>query len=254
VCTVFNQSMAGKSHHKRKCNKSGHLLRVEPSTADLFEIFPQVAETFSNADWLNFCMSLKGYHPEIATAFIQTFNGFEARVAELTIRVSEDIIACVFDLPLDGERCFRKDKVDESSLNQFLKEDTPKPNWSTGISTKHLQETRKRHTRATNKFRLNAKDLLDSSLKGKEPIVVEDEPISPVKRKGKKTKAKIEKIPANPNLQTSSSDLLIQLAEVAEFVETKSAEGIVKEACALISNQPEKKSTKSASTKRPRKK
>jgi len=116
------------------------------------------------------------------------------------------------------------------------------------------QETRKRHTRATNKFRLNAKDLLDSSLKGKEPIVVEDEPISPVKRKGKKTKAKIEKIPANPNLQTSSSDLLIQLAEVAEFVETKSAEGIVKEACALISNQPEKKSTKSASTKRPRKK
>jgi len=76
---------------------------------------------------------------------------------------------------------------------------------------------------------------LDSSLKGKEPIVIEDEPPSPVKSKGKKTKTKIEKVPENPKLQTSSSDLLIQLAEVVEFLETKSSEGIVKEACTLIS-------------------
>jgi len=132
--------MVGKSHHKRKCNKSGHLLRVEPSTGDLFEIFPQVAETFSKADWLNFCMSLKGYHPEIVTAFIQTFDGHEARVAELTVRISEDIIACAFDLPLDGERWFRKNKVDESALKQFLKEDTPEPNWSIGIPVKYLKD------------------------------------------------------------------------------------------------------------------
>ena len=59
---------------------------------------------FSNADWLTFCITLKGYHPQIATAFIQTFDGFEDRVAELTIRVSKDIIASVFHLPLDGER------------------------------------------------------------------------------------------------------------------------------------------------------
>lgn len=92
--------------------------------------------------------------------------------------------------------------------------------------------------------------MLDSSLKGKEPTVIEDEPPSPVKRKGKKTKAKIEKVLENPNLQTSSLDLLNQLAEVAEFLETKSSEGIVKEACALISKQPGKKSTKSSSSKR----
>ena len=112
------------------------------------------------------------------------------------------------------------------------------------------QETRKRHTRATNKFRLNAKALLDSSLKGKEPIVIEDEPQPPVKSKGKKTKAKVEKVSENPKLQTSSSELLIQLAKVAEFLETKSSEEIVKEACALVSKQPEIKSTKSSSSKR----
>ena len=64
----------------------------------------------------------------------------EATVAELTVRVSEDILSCVFDLPLDGERWFKDNKVDEQSLVQFLKEDSPKPNWSTGISAKLLQE------------------------------------------------------------------------------------------------------------------
>jgi len=111
-------------------------------------------------------------------------------------------------------------------------------------------EVNKRQTRASNKFRLNAKAIYDLSLKGKEPIQVEDEPPSPVKRKGKKTKTKIEKFPVNPKLQTFSSDLLIQLAEVAEFLETKSSEGIVKEAYALASKQPGKKSTKSTSSKR----
>lgn len=119
--------MSGKSH-KRKCNKGGRLLRVEPSTGDLFDIFLEVAEMFSNADWLIVCITLKGYHPQIAAAFIQTFDGFEARVAEITIRFSEDIIASIFHLPLDGEHWFKKEKIDEQSLNQFLKEDNPKPN------------------------------------------------------------------------------------------------------------------------------
>lgn len=91
---------------------------------------------------------------------------------------------------------------------------------------------------------------MDSSLKGKEPIVIEDEPKPPVKSKGKKTKEKVEKVPENPKLQTSSSDLLIQLAEVAEFLETKSSEEIVKESCALVSEQSKLKSTKSSSSKR----
>ena len=85
-------------------------------------------------------MCLKGYHPEIVTAFIQTFDGYEARIAELTVRISEDIIACAFDIQIEGERWFRKDKVDESALKQFLKEDAPEPNWSIGIPAKYLKD------------------------------------------------------------------------------------------------------------------
>jgi len=437
--------MAGKSHHKRKCHKSGHLLRMEPSTEDLFEVFPQVAETFDRAGWLNFCLCLKGYHPEIVTAFIQTFDGYEAQIAELTVRISEDIIACAFDIQIEGERWFRKDKFDESTLHQFLKEDAPEPNWRIGIPTKHLkdewqimmiairsyitcegryvhlyrlhmrfllhltgqqtmnlpyflirdlikvskkiqknpskmensvshhslitmlvfdqlrrndmsikkflqgsgfaqkeqlksmldkrsktkkatfillpipdqeetefsahiqeetygqydevqagykgmrtrskttlqqacqevktssvtiqeededkqvqkqsiplQETRRRSTRATNKLRLNAKSVFDPSLKGKQPIEIEDEPEEPIKSKQRTSKSKAVKLPAKPTLQSASSDLLVQLAEIAEFLETKSAEDMLEEAQAIFSDQSKKKSSKSVTGKRPR--
>jgi len=430
--------MTGQSHHKRKSNKSGHLLRMEPSTADLFEVFPQVAEVFDRAGWLNFCLCLKGYHPEIVSEFVKTFDGYEAQVAELTVRISEDIIACVFDIQIEGERWFRKDKFDESSLQQFLKEECPEPNWSIGIPTKYLkdeykmmmiairgyitcegryvhlyrlhmrfllhltgqqimnlpyflikdltkiskkiqqnpskmensvshhslitmlvfdqlrrddmsikkflqgsgfaqkeqlesmldrrsktkkaaftllpipeqeetecsapikeetyeqvdemqadyegiktrsktklqqasqemksssvtiedegeeeqlekqsipvQQTRKRFTRATNKFRLNAKAMLDPSLKSKEPIDVEEELDLPSKSKKKTSKAKTVK-------QSSSADLLVQLADIAEFLETKSAEGMLEEAQAILSDQSKEKTSKAATGKKPR--
>ena len=377
---------------------------------------------FRKADWLHFCLALKGYHPQIVTAFISTFNGYEATVSGLTIRVSEDSLSCVFALPLNGERWFKNNKVDEGSLLQFLKPECQTPGWSAGIPAKHLQEKwgmamiaiqqyitcegrykhlyrfhlrfllhltgekqmnlpfylikdltkisakiqknplaidsslahhslitmivfdqiiksgvsirsflndsgfhqkeklqekvrskakktafillpieddeikteilmqenpekdevkskadagddrmttrsqarkqqaviepettpirleeqiveegatekqsvftqvpRRRLTRAANKFRLKGKALLDPSLKGKEPIVIEDDLPAIVKTKSKKSKAKTVKIQAEPTTQASSSDLLVQLADIAELLETRSAEDILEE-------------------------
>jgi len=36
--------MAGKSHHKRKSNRGGHPLHIEPSIGELFQVFPDIAE------------------------------------------------------------------------------------------------------------------------------------------------------------------------------------------------------------------
>ena len=132
--------MAGKSHHKRKSNRAGHPQRIEPSSVDLFEALSDLREMFRKADWLHFCLALKGYHPQIVTAFISTFNGYEATVSGLTIRVSEDSLSCVFALPLNGERWFKNNKVDEGSLLQFLKPECQTPGWSASIPAKHLQE------------------------------------------------------------------------------------------------------------------
>jgi len=434
--------MAGSSHHKRKSNKGGHPLRIEPSTGDLFDILPDLKELFENAGWLQFCLALRGYHPQIVNAFISSFNGYEATVAGLTIRVSEDALSYVFDLPLTGERWFKNNKVDEDSLVQFLKPDCPTPDWSVGISAKHLQEKwgmamipirqyitcegrykhlyrfhlrfllhltgekemnlpfylikdltkisakiqknplamdnslshyslitmivfdqiirsglsirsflndsgfhekeklqeevrskakklafiilpieddefktevpvqedkqkdevkckadaghekmtrrsqtkkqqtstkaetttvkfeeqnveediaekqgiftqepRRRSTRATNKLRLNAKALLNPSLKGKEPILIEDDPPAVVKTKGKKSKAKAVKDQTEYTPQVSSSDLLVQLAEVAEFLETRSAEDMLEETQIMFADQSKMETPKSETGK-----
>jgi len=78
--------MAGSSHHKRKSNKAGRPLRIEPSSGELFEVLSDLRELFANAGWLQFCVALKGYHPQIVNAFVLSFDGFEATVAELKER------------------------------------------------------------------------------------------------------------------------------------------------------------------------
>jgi len=411
--------MAGKSHHKRKSNRAGHPLRVEPSSAEIFEALSDLRELFRKAEWLKFCVSLKGYHPQVVNAFTSTFNGYEAVVSGLTIRVSEESLSCAFALPLDGEHWFKNQKVDEDSLLQFLKPECQNPNWNKGVPAKHLQEKwgsamiaikqyitcegrykclykfhfrfllhltgqrlmnlpfylikdltkistkiqknpmaidsslahhslitmivfnqvikaglsirsflndagflqkeklqekvkskikkaaftflpveedeikanlpvqedqerpevkskvedrviiraqakkqqallepeippimfeeqiveeriierqsdfiqepRRRITRAANKFRLKGKALLDPSLKGKEPIEIEDDLPTPVKTKSKKSQARNVKLLDEPTIQAPSTDLLIQLADIAEFLETRSEDDILEE-------------------------
>jgi len=94
---------------------------------------------------------------------------------------------------------------------------------------------------------------LNPSIKGKEPISIDDELPAVVKSKGKKRKAKVVKDQAEHTSQASSSDLLVQLAEIAEYLETKSAENMVEEAQDIFSDQSKKKSSKSVTGKRVKK-
>lgn len=132
--------MTGMAHHKRKSNKAGHPLRVEPSSAILFEAMSDLREMFRKAEWLRFCVSLKGFHPQVVTAFALTFNGYEATVSGLTIRVSEESLSCAFALPLNGERWFKNQKIDDNSLLQFLKPECQNPDWNKGVPAEHLQQ------------------------------------------------------------------------------------------------------------------
>lgn len=434
--------MAGKSHHKRKSNKVGHPLRIEPSSAEIFQALSDLREMFGNAEWLRFCVALKGFHPQIVTAFISTFNGYEATVSSLTIRVSEESLSCAFALPLNGERWFKNQKVNEGSLLQFLKPECQNPDWIKGIPTKHLQEKwgmamiaiqqyitcegrykrlykfhlrfllhltgeqqmnlpfylikdltkistkiqknplaidtclahhslitmivfnqvikaglsirnflndagflqkeklqekvkskakkaafillpieedeikanlpiqeeqkrhevkskaedivttrgqarkqqallepeitpiileeqiveeriserqsdftqepRRRITRAANKFRLKGKALLDPSLKGKEPIEIEDDLPASVRTKSKKSQARTIKLLAEPTTPASSSVLLLQLVDIAEFLETRPADDILEETQILFAEKSKVKTPGSEAEKKVR--
>jgi hypothetical protein len=87
-------------------------------------------------------------------------------------------------------------------------------------------------------------------LKGKEPIVIEDDLPAITKTKSKRSRAKTVKISAEPTPQASSSDLLVQLAEIAEFLETRSADDILEETRAMFADQPKVKSPNSVTGKR----
>lgn len=46
----------------------------------------------------------------------------------------------MFDLDIEGERCFKKVEIDEGTLNEFLKPKFQNSNWSTSISIKWLDD------------------------------------------------------------------------------------------------------------------
>jgi len=70
-------------HPSTKTHKSGKPLRVEPYYNEVFEAFPEVGKIFADAKWLNLCRRLKGFHAQVAMAFADIFNGYQAQVGGL---------------------------------------------------------------------------------------------------------------------------------------------------------------------------
>lgn len=71
-------------------------------------------------------------------AFAQSFDGFQAQVEGMTMYISEGTIAETFKLDIVGDRWFKKGKVDETLLNQFLPLEHQNPDWSRGIPLSFL--------------------------------------------------------------------------------------------------------------------
>ena len=105
----------GKGKTAKHC--SGRALRVEPSHHDVFDIYPEIGEKFRKVGWIPFIKALNGYHPQVAMAFAQTFDGFQVQVGGLTMYISEGTITETFKLDIIGDRWFKKGKVDETLLN-----------------------------------------------------------------------------------------------------------------------------------------
>jgi len=89
---------------------------------------------------MQFIKTLNGFHPQIAMAFTQTFNGYQAQVGGLTLYVLEGFIPEAFKLDILGERWFKKGEVNVTLLNQFLLPEFQNPGWSKGIPIKFLQK------------------------------------------------------------------------------------------------------------------
>ena len=73
--------------------------RLEPATFNPNDIHESCLEIFANKQWINFFEKFNGHNEQTSLAFAETFDGERARVGNLQIRLSEDILAQVTGLP-----------------------------------------------------------------------------------------------------------------------------------------------------------
>jgi len=70
---------------------------------------------------------------QLAMDFAESFNGYQVQVGGITLFISESSIVEVFKMDIEGERWFKKSKVDKEALNNFLKPDSQNPRWTSSI-------------------------------------------------------------------------------------------------------------------------
>jgi len=133
------QNVATAVGVKARKKTGGKLQRKEPNSVIEFVAFPETEEKFKRAGWLGFLQCLKGYHTEVAMAFAKSFDGYEAKIGELTLFVSEYSIAELAEMELGGKRFTKKGSIDEVAAKKILKPEFQNPNWKNGIPTKWLK-------------------------------------------------------------------------------------------------------------------
>jgi hypothetical protein len=113
--------------------KGGHVNRKEPEGPEVMEAYEDCRHIFDRAGWYLFCTKLDGRHYGAARAFVESFNGQWARIANLVMQVTEESIAIACNLPTDGEQWFKNKLITGGDVNQFLKPEHRDPNWAKGI-------------------------------------------------------------------------------------------------------------------------
>jgi hypothetical protein len=73
-------------------------------------------------------------------AFAKQNYGFQARIGNFIIQVSEHSISKTFSFAIDGERWFKKKEISKDLCNHLLTEDHQNPKLSKGILSKWFKE------------------------------------------------------------------------------------------------------------------
>jgi hypothetical protein len=116
------------------------LNRTEPTGLELFEAIPEIRDIFIRGEWFDFICAFNGHHTGISLIFTQNFDGFQTKIGDITIHITEHFIVGACALPISGERWFKKGKLPAEVCNKFLVEEHQNPDWSQGIPILWLKE------------------------------------------------------------------------------------------------------------------
>src|ERR1700678_1771464 len=99
----------------------GPVVRKEPATIALLEHYPATYQIFEQAGWLHYFRRLQGYNEPQVLQFARNLQEDHSIVAGVRIPVTEEDIAAVSGLPMDGTRQFsRKHIIGDVQQNFFL--------------------------------------------------------------------------------------------------------------------------------------
>ena len=90
---------------KRK--PGGLICRVEPNNTEWIMKFPRSTKLMKKDRWFTLCEKLQGYHSQVTMSFIKNYKDEKVHLESLTVRVNEDSIAEVIDVPAHRERWFK---------------------------------------------------------------------------------------------------------------------------------------------------
>ena len=94
----------------------------------LLEAYPQMAQRFKYAGGFEFFTTFQGHDEHISMVFTHNFDGFEAIVGKLLMKMIEHSIAKAYIFRVGGERWWKKENVVMEFVNQFLIPEKQNPN------------------------------------------------------------------------------------------------------------------------------
>jgi hypothetical protein len=98
----------------------GSVIRYEPATTALLELYPEAYQIFLQAGWLSYFQRLQGFDQQQVLQFAQNLQGDHSIVQGVRISVTEEDIAQVSGLPTNGIRLFSRKHIILNAQQDFL--------------------------------------------------------------------------------------------------------------------------------------
>jgi hypothetical protein len=98
----------------------GSVIRYEPATIALLELYPEAYQIFLQAGWLSYFQRLQGFDQQQVLQFAQNLQEDHSIVQGVRISDTEEDIAQVSGLPTNGIRMFSRKYIILNAQQDFI--------------------------------------------------------------------------------------------------------------------------------------
>jgi hypothetical protein len=96
------------------------VVRIEPNGSQTLLMCDDAREDFKGQGWLVFLEKFQGFNLRTAKEFSLSFDGSQAKVGDIKVKVTEEFLGQATGIPLSGKKWFKNAKVEEVSWSLFF--------------------------------------------------------------------------------------------------------------------------------------